>query len=73
MPNTIRYQANTANECWATKRINARITTSADKTLYRNGLTLEEAKQQLAEQQKAVPELDILVDFLNHSTRGIVR
>lgn len=45
----------------------------AYKTLYRNGLTLEEAKQQLAEQQKAVPELDILVDFLNHSTRGIVR
>lgn len=45
----------------------------AYKTLYRNSLTLEEAKQQLAEQQKAVPELDILVDFLNHSTRGIVR
>lgn len=45
----------------------------AYKTLYRNGLTLEEAKQQLAEQKKAVPELNILVDFLNHSTRGIVR
>ena len=45
----------------------------AYKTLYRNGLTLEEARQQLAEQKKAVPELDILVDFLNHSTRGIVR
>ncbi|WP_334106841.1 acyl-ACP--UDP-N-acetylglucosamine O-acyltransferase [Methylobacillus sp.] len=45
----------------------------AYKTVYRNGLTLEEARQQLAEQKKAVPELDILVDFLNHSTRGIVR
>ena len=45
----------------------------AYKALYRKGLTLEEAKQQLAEQQKTVPELDILVDFLNHSTRGIVR
>lgn len=45
----------------------------AYKTLYRNGLTLEEAKQQLSEQQKTSPELNILVDFLNHSTRGIVR
>lgn len=45
----------------------------AYKTLYRNGLTLEEAKQQLITQQESAPELDILVDFLNHSTRGIVR
>ncbi|MCB5184363.1 acyl-ACP--UDP-N-acetylglucosamine O-acyltransferase [Methylobacillus gramineus] len=45
----------------------------AYKTLYRNGLTLEEAKAKLAEQQKNAPELDILVEFLNHSTRGIVR
>lgn len=45
----------------------------AYKTLYRNGLTLEEAKQQLAEQQKTSPELNILVDFFHHSTRGIVR
>ncbi|SNR85072.1 acyl-[acyl-carrier-protein]--UDP-N-acetylglucosamine O-acyltransferase [Methylobacillus rhizosphaerae] len=45
----------------------------AYKTLYRNGLTLEEAKQQLTTQQEIAPELKILVDFLNHSTRGIVR
>lgn len=43
----------------------------AYKTLYRNGLTLEEAKQQLGEMQ--CPELGILLEFLNISTRGIVR
>ena len=43
----------------------------AYKALYRNGLTLEEAKQQL--QQQHCPELGILLDFLNASTRGIVR
>jgi UDP-N-acetylglucosamine acyltransferase len=45
----------------------------AYKALYRNGLTLEEAKKQLAQQQKDCPELGILLDFLNASTRGIVR
>lgn len=45
----------------------------AYKTLYRNGLTLEEAKQQLSEMQASRPELDILLEFLNISTRGIVR
>lgn len=45
----------------------------AYKTLYRNGLTLEEAKQALAEQQQACPELQILVEFLALSSRGIVR
>jgi UDP-N-acetylglucosamine acyltransferase len=45
----------------------------AYKTLYRNSLTLEEAKQALSEQQKSCPELGIMVDFLNQSTRGIVR
>ncbi|MCB5187443.1 acyl-ACP--UDP-N-acetylglucosamine O-acyltransferase [Methylobacillus caricis] len=45
----------------------------AYKTLYRNGHTLEEAKLKLVEQQKNAPELDILVEFLDHSTRGIVR
>ena len=43
----------------------------AYKTLYRNGLTLEEAKQQLGKMQ--CPELGILLEFLNTSTRGIVR
>lgn len=45
----------------------------AYKALYRNGLTLEEAKQEIAKQRVDCPELGILVDFLNHTTRGIVR
>jgi len=45
----------------------------AYKTLYRNSLTLEEAKQAISEQQESCPELGIMVDFLNQSTRGIVR
>lgn len=45
----------------------------AYKTLYRNGLTLEEAKLELAEKQKNCQEIGLLLDFLNTSTRGIVR
>lgn len=45
----------------------------AYKTLYRNGLTLEEAKQQLSRQVADCAELAILLEFLNASTRGIVR
>lgn len=45
----------------------------AYKTLYRNGLTLEQAKQALIEKQQSHPELTLLVDFLQQSTRGIVR
>ncbi len=45
----------------------------AYKALYRNGLSLEEAKSQLQEQLKNCPEIGILLDFLNISTRGIVR
>ncbi len=45
----------------------------AYKTLYRSGLTLEEAKQALVEHSAAVQEITLLVDFLNHSTRGIIR
>lgn len=45
----------------------------AYKVLYRNGLTLEEAKQQLGQQLTICPELGILLAFLNASTRGIVR
>jgi len=45
----------------------------AYKTLYRSGLTLAEAKAQLAEQAATAPELLILSDFLAASTRGIVR
>ena len=45
----------------------------AYKTLYRQSLTLEEAKLALAEQALSAPELQILLDFLSLSTRGIVR
>jgi UDP-N-acetylglucosamine acyltransferase len=45
----------------------------AYKTLYRNGLTLDEAKVELATMQETTPEIGLLTDFLNISTRGIVR
>ena len=45
----------------------------AYKTLYRNGLTLDEAKQQLQLQQEKCPEIGLLLEFLNTSTRGIIR
>jgi UDP-N-acetylglucosamine acyltransferase len=45
----------------------------AYKALYRNGLTLEEAKIELAAMQATTPEIGLLTDFLNVSTRGIVR
>lgn len=45
----------------------------AYKTLYRNNLTLEEAKVELAAMQKMTPEIALLTDFLNASTRGIIR
>ncbi|MBS4096842.1 MAG: acyl-ACP--UDP-N-acetylglucosamine O-acyltransferase [Sulfuricella sp.] len=45
----------------------------AYKTLYRNGLTLEEAQTALVEQTASCAEVGALVDFLAHSTRGIIR
>jgi UDP-N-acetylglucosamine acyltransferase len=45
----------------------------AYKTLYRNGLTLDEAKAELAIMQNTSPEIGLLTDFLKISTRGIVR
>lgn len=45
----------------------------AYKTLYRNGLTLDEAKVELSAMQAQAPEIGLLTDFLNVSTRGIVR
>jgi UDP-N-acetylglucosamine acyltransferase len=45
----------------------------AYKTLYRSGLTFAEAKLQLAAEAKASPAIKILADFLDASTRGIVR
>jgi len=45
----------------------------AYKTLYREGLSLDDAKAALAEAARDAPVLDPLVTFLARSTRGIVR
>jgi len=45
----------------------------AYKTLYRNGLTLDEAKAELVIMQETTPEIALFTDFLKLSTRGIVR
>ena len=45
----------------------------AYKVLYRNSLTLEEAKLELAEMQKSCTEIKVLTDFLTHANRGIIR
>lgn len=45
----------------------------AYKTLYRSGLTLDEARKQIAAEAETVPELRILSDFLSVAGRGIVR
>jgi UDP-N-acetylglucosamine acyltransferase len=45
----------------------------AYRTLYRSGLTLEEAKSELAAQTAEEPEVQRLVDFLDVASRGIVR
>ena len=45
----------------------------AYKALYRNSLTLEEAKLTIADMQKDCEEIALLTDFLKISTRGIVR
>jgi UDP-N-acetylglucosamine acyltransferase len=43
------------------------------KTLYKSGMTLEDAKKEIATQVSACPELQLLLDFLAQSSRGIVR
>ena len=45
----------------------------AYKTLYKSGLTLEEAKRALRDQAATCGELLVLVDFLDTSKRSIVR
>jgi UDP-N-acetylglucosamine acyltransferase len=45
----------------------------AYKTLYRQSLTLDEAKVALTQQALTAPELTLLVEFLNQSNRGIIR
>jgi UDP-N-acetylglucosamine acyltransferase len=45
----------------------------AYKTLYKSGLTLDQAKEQLAEQAATSDAIAPLAEFLRGSTRGIVR
>lgn len=45
----------------------------AYKTLYKSGLSLDEARNAISEQAKAAPELQPLVDFLAIQGRGIIR
>lgn len=50
----------------------ARIKT-AYKTLYKSGLTLAQAKQELVAQARECPEVHLVSDFLQRSRRGIIR
>jgi UDP-N-acetylglucosamine acyltransferase len=45
----------------------------AYKTLYKSGLTLDQARERLAEQAAICDEIVPLAEFLQGSTRGIVR
>ena len=45
----------------------------AYKTLYKSGLSLEDAKRSIAAEVSACPDLKVLLDFLAASTRGIIR
>ncbi len=45
----------------------------AYKTLYRSGLALKEARRKIASQAAKLPELQVLVEFLERSQRGIIR
>jgi UDP-N-acetylglucosamine acyltransferase len=45
----------------------------AYKTLYKSGLGLEDARQAIAAQRAECPELDVFLDFLATSQRGLVR
>lgn len=45
----------------------------AYKTLYRSGFSLEEARKEIGAQVAACPELQVMLDFLERSRRGIIR
>jgi UDP-N-acetylglucosamine acyltransferase len=45
----------------------------AYRTLYRSGLSLEDARQSLAEQAQACPQVGAIVDFLAGAKRGLLR
>ncbi|MCO6546439.1 MAG: acyl-[acyl-carrier-protein]--UDP-N-acetylglucosamine O-acyltransferase, partial [Gilliamella sp.] len=46
---------------------------SSYKILYRNGLTLEEAKVEIETIAKQHSEIPLFIDFFARSTRGIIR
>jgi UDP-N-acetylglucosamine acyltransferase len=46
---------------------------AAYRTLYRSGLGLEDARRALEGQAAGCPEVRLILDFLQHSTRGILR
>ncbi len=46
---------------------------TAYKTLYKSGLTLADAKKSLEEQARVTREVQVIVDFLARSRRGIIR
>lgn len=45
----------------------------AYKSLYRNGLTLEAAKAEIAQEAEQYPSVKLFLDFLEKSERGIIR
>ena len=45
----------------------------AYRTLYRSGLALKDARKRIAAQVKSCPELQVLVEFLDSSRRGLIR
>lgn len=45
----------------------------AYKVLYRKGLSLVEAKAALTEMQSTTPEIALFTDFIDNSTRGLIR
>jgi UDP-N-acetylglucosamine acyltransferase len=45
----------------------------AYRTIYRAGMTLEQAKEALVSEAAASPEVKVMLDFLSGATRGIVR
>jgi UDP-N-acetylglucosamine acyltransferase len=45
----------------------------AYKTLYKSKLMLDEARREIESQAHACPDLEVLAEFLKHSTRGIIR
>jgi UDP-N-acetylglucosamine acyltransferase len=45
----------------------------AYKTLYKSKLMLDEARREIEAQAGACPDLELLAEFLKHSTRGIIR